>query len=132
MVITFYAFFIKVILIFVTLPIHINCLDPNTLDMMILCLDYSLSYICYLLLHIDVLRDIVHLVLLFLPSVAYLYLSAVPILSQSFLGILAITIIPVSSKVSWIKLKYLKTLVLKVLKHIMLASNNVLPCTKRS
>ena len=47
-----------------------NCLHPNTEQMIILCFDYSLSYIYYVPLHIDELRDIFHLWFFFLPFIA--------------------------------------------------------------
>ena len=45
--------------IFETLPIHVNCLHPNTLDTMILCFHNIFLYIYYLSLHIDELHEYV-------------------------------------------------------------------------
>ena len=56
--------------IFEALPIPIDCLYRNTLNMMVLCLCYSLSYIYYLSLYIDVLHDIFHLLFPFPAFVA--------------------------------------------------------------
>ena len=71
---------------FTTLPIHINCLHPNTEDMTILYIYHNLSCICYKLLSINKQKDIFHLLHLFLSLITYRYQLKDLILLWSFLN----------------------------------------------
>ena len=66
------------------MPIHINSLHNDTLDMMILCFYNSLPYIHYFSLHINELHLIFCFWYLFKPLVGYQYRSIILILFLFF------------------------------------------------
>ena len=76
-----------------TFLIHMNCLQSNTLDRMILCFHYSILHIYYLSLLIKELHEIFHLLLFFLPFVAYQHWLLILILFQYFSSLLAMLIL---------------------------------------
>ena len=75
------------------------------------------SLLFYFSLHIDVLHDIIHLLLFFVPFIAYRYQLIILILFLSFLSTLAMLIL-VLIKLSRTKFIYLKIFGRNVFKHI--------------